>query len=1350
MLIILLIAVTYQQCITNYESSSEYYVVNDETLYVNLLDMISGYNLTYNADNILIKNPVQAVDQGTQIQFQIIAGTVYESQYTKEWFKFMATLQTNSNSISVTRAAIQQDSSPLILETSYLPQQYQLQCLDLTFIDDEIIIVDCYYINGQIYNQFFIIDKNVYYLNNTNSTNFAIFARRILSANDKIIRFTQYENYTGFVEIFQITKSSATLLDTIDEFQITDFQVLDNKLILLNLTQSIFVVNLDTYQITRQIQMYPYVGNNKMYAMDFTADQLDVIIYTSESRNNLIVINLQSQIAQYFDAQLFDVLEVPIQLLSNFRVIALQINQQIHIYSSKVEYNLVTQGYSYLIGLNEAPYKILTYLNNVVTMSYINIPYALLNISQISFTNQMAQISIQATSQNFLGKQICTKTLTLNLISQDNSDIQKKQKQVPSNQIINFETSEFELYNYLSGPMISFNQQENIVNPNLQQNIYRFINITGISSYYSNDFLQYQFFVIHRQYQSTRKYTSVISCYLCQIEKEDYVQLPLNCRLYASIHKINAPISNILLTDMTSDYVQYAAFQLDRVALVIYQFEKLNTSTPQVKFLCEPLTFDTYYYQHSISSVYMIGSTIYLLFEQINQIWLYDVAQCEQTLKLDVIALNLKVFTPVQLVGMVNIRTENLIGQLLFIDSVTEILIVQILDNRVPIVLNQINISSLRNQSLIQSQLAIINNNLILVLVYQDSSIISQYRVNTDQPSLKPYFIKNLPLFGQSIQTPLVITSDTRFLYILLNNGQYYIYDPEREYNSCLMYNIISQGQMIAATSIPNVLQQTIFIMANSQNVFEFVLIKDPLIEVLHDNISNTSYQSQAEYKVVFTSGISLKNVVYEGNMTVYNTLVITQFNQTSFQSANQNGKIPFKSSTFQYIINFDTSFNNNIQDYELLSTKPFSLFLYMNYQNKTANIQGPIFNVCPYNAEQSFFTQNTQGIYLVNGGQNAQIAIFSNTIERCNVLYYSDLTNKLLSMCSFYNKVYLNIYDVFQNTTTPQSFYQLEDFILDPVKGYIIGQYVICQSIQTMSANYQIQIFQLSETIIYIQSIGCSNDGNVGDFTIVQITPTVYAIFYTCPQQQEIYYVIINLSNISQDYVQPSQLVPVQFNKLLPISALLNEIIIIQQDLLQVRLLFTTTNFFSVVYDLVLQQQGLTYTINTVTLINYVAPLQEGLQTRGAIYNNNQLFLKFYDQESEKHLLALSTLNKFYKQIISYLEQPQIICQFLQIQITQFYSLNNNLILYGANLQNYKQQTTQIILMPRYGEPTTVSLQFLNMISGGLSWWQWTVLGLGIIILIIMICLGYYCYRERQISKEEEKDYLELDSKPK
>ena len=30
--------------------------------------------------------------------------------------------------------------------------------------------------------------------------------------------------------------------------------------------------------------------------------------------------------------------------------------------------------------------------------------------------------------------------------------------------------------------------------------------------------------------------------------------------------------------------------------------------------------------------------------------------------------------------------------------------------------------------------------------------------------------------------------------------------------------------------------------MANSQNVFEFVLIKDPLIEVLHDNISNTSY----------------------------------------------------------------------------------------------------------------------------------------------------------------------------------------------------------------------------------------------------------------------------------------------------------------------------------------------------------------------------------------------------------------------------------------------------------------------------------------------------------------------------
>ena len=58
MLIILLIAVTYQQCITNYESSSEYYVVNNELLYVNLLDMISGYNLTYNADNILIKNPV--------------------------------------------------------------------------------------------------------------------------------------------------------------------------------------------------------------------------------------------------------------------------------------------------------------------------------------------------------------------------------------------------------------------------------------------------------------------------------------------------------------------------------------------------------------------------------------------------------------------------------------------------------------------------------------------------------------------------------------------------------------------------------------------------------------------------------------------------------------------------------------------------------------------------------------------------------------------------------------------------------------------------------------------------------------------------------------------------------------------------------------------------------------------------------------------------------------------------------------------------------------------------------------------------------------------------------------------
>ena len=31
------------------------------------------------------------------------------------------------------------------------------------------------------------------------------------------------------------------------------------------------------------------------------------------------------------------------------------------------------------------------------------------------------------------------------------------------------------------------------------------------------------------------------------------------------------------------------------------------------------------------------------------------------------------------------------------------------------------------------------------------------------------------------------------------------------------------------------------------------------------------------------------------------------------------------------------------------------------------------------------------------------------------------------------------------------------------------------------------------------------------------------------------------------------------------------------------------------------------------------------------------------------------------------------------------------------------------------------------------------------------MIGLGYYCYRERQISKEEEeKDYLELDTNAK
>ena len=58
MLLIILIAVAYQQCITNYESSSEYYVVDSEMLYIDLLDVISGYNLTYNADNILIKNPV--------------------------------------------------------------------------------------------------------------------------------------------------------------------------------------------------------------------------------------------------------------------------------------------------------------------------------------------------------------------------------------------------------------------------------------------------------------------------------------------------------------------------------------------------------------------------------------------------------------------------------------------------------------------------------------------------------------------------------------------------------------------------------------------------------------------------------------------------------------------------------------------------------------------------------------------------------------------------------------------------------------------------------------------------------------------------------------------------------------------------------------------------------------------------------------------------------------------------------------------------------------------------------------------------------------------------------------------
>ncbi|CAD8065517.1 unnamed protein product [Paramecium primaurelia] len=1382
MLIFLLFQITYQQCLVNSEAQTNFFKLSNETIRLNMFDYFYGYNLEFSTDkDYELQNVLNQLDI-LELEGIVIDSSLLISQYTKEWMNKIVTLNEINEAYIVYIIGIE-NNQLLIQYTLYIPQQQsQINCNEITFLDNEQILVNCNNNFAGQQNYFFYVSQIqdqfswqiLQYTPSTLQYQVSIFDLQVALDQDKNIlvilgRYNQQYFY-GVIEIYsyQQLKNQQTLnpIQIFNQYQYRQYKISNYQIYLMNVTNVINVYTLNNFSQIEQYNISQFIYlNYQLLAFDVDLNGENLLVYTTLNGQNLFEVTTTDLIKEYIVRIDFQQTDIP-QLFSNNELITLYIGDQYYIYD-RIQPNIIinTQTQN-VIGLNQLPYNILTYITNSLYYYQILQPQLFIN----STSNSIIELQATSNEQNIQINCSVTLNITIHGIV---PVLYQYEKELPSQIIVKTDKTYLNALNYVSGSLITISAQSSknsiiIQDPSLQIQLSKKIwdQINGVFSFYSSDFQSYAMFILQYQYAKDIIKYSQISLRLCDINLFDYIQIDqMECRDYQQIFQINAPINKLQFTDLTNPDEVYFVADIAFSAVVIYKLDQFNVFTQiEAKFICEPLPIDEQDYFHSITDFYVIGNYLYFILSRIQQIWIYDIQTCKLIYKLTNSFFDTPFF-PASLAGQTIVDENNKLRQIIFINSLSYVYVLEIF-NKIPIYQNNIKMDNYTNIK----TLSVIKDSIILVVQERfGSTSIYQYFYSIDQPTNEIKFIKKLPQYGVSINNKFIVASDDSLFYILMNNNFYYVYNPTLSSQDSLIQQLDYIGDYISATHIPNILKQSNIIIASHTNLVIYSVTNPTYIMIQQNTNFNTMQKESINYTVSVQSSISNNQLNIKGSFIAYDTLFVGFFNSSYVFQNNQIDQITILNNPqFTIDLNLVGSITNNVVSY--YATTP----IFDGYPQIICLLRQPfsikkIIQPTPVDITQFTFTtqspliyaQNIGALYEVIDQSFVELINYNNQFTHCWALVYNNQLQQVISLCSQYYVYTFTIYN--QTQQTHQQFQAFNKFYF-PLKMEYYSNLVSTLAIQQGDRSYSILIGNLSNSTYFqniklqcqISSADQITSQDIGDFTVVQING-MFLFIYVCPQIQQIQYATISSTG---NTILNQSIMHIQTE--LPKKATLQEIKLIQLESQQLIFLITTKEFYSIILEADYSYYNNYILLTNITSNKQIAPMQQSYQVKNTYYVNNFLFTTYHDTIIDTYFLALydlsnPNLNIYYsidtlrfKSPIIFTVQSTYNTVFVMDSFPVLYSYNySNQV--GLNIENITQTSYPIYLYinidQKYGPTQFLQLQFQYPPIGQTeNWVKYTCIGVGSLYVITLIIIIAVVGHQKKKQPSEDMQALELN----
>ncbi|CAK74601.1 unnamed protein product (macronuclear) [Paramecium tetraurelia] len=1347
-----------------------------------MFDYFYGYNLKFSTDqDYELQNVLNQLDT-LELEGMVIDSSLLISQYSKEWMNKIASLNQINQAYTIYIIGIS-NNQLLIQNTLYIPQQLnQVICNEITFLDNEQILVNCFNSLAGQFNYFFYVSQihdqfSWHILPYTPSTlqyQVQLFDLQVAfeKENNLLITLGRYnqETLSGVIEIYSYTQlrnqQTQNPIQIFNQTQYRQYKISNQLIYLMNATNVINVYSLinftqtELYNISSLIQ-----ANYELLAFDVEPYGEDLLIYTTLNGENLFEITTTDIIRGYIVRIDFEQTSIP-QLFSNHELITLYIDDQYYVYDRIQPNIIINTQIQNVIGLNQLPYNILTYTTN--TLYYYQILQPQLFIDSTTNSN----IVLQATSSEQSIEINCSVTINVTIHGLV-PGLYQYEKNLPQQIIVKTDKIYLNVLSYVSGPLITISAQSskesiNIYDPSVQVQLSKQIwdQINGVFSFYSADFQSYAMFILQYQYVKEIIRYSQISLKLCDVNLLEYIDLEeMECRDYSQIFELNAPINKLQFTDLTNPDEVYFVADIAYSAVLIYKLNQFNAFTlVQAEFLCEPLPIDDQDYFHSITDFYVIGNYLYFILARIQQIWIYDIQTCTLVFKLTNSFFDTGFF-PASLAGKTIVDENNKLRQIIFINSLQYVYVMEMV-NKIPIYQNTITLDQYTN---IKS-LSIVKDSIILVVQEKiGSTSMYQYFYSIDQPTNEIKFIKKLPQYGVSINNKFIVASDDSLFYILMNNNFYYVYNPTLSSQDCLIQKLNYIGDYISATHIPNILKQSNVMIASHTNVAIYSVTNPTYLLVEQSDPLNSVQKEQVKYLVEVQSQISNSNIQIEGSFIAYDTLFVGFANQTLFLENNQIDEvIILDSPQFSFDFNLEGTIQNNVVSYSaappFIDGYPQFLCLVRQPFSYEYAIQSTPKDITQFTFTPQLpqvYAQNIGALYQVLNQEFVQLMSYNDQFTHCWALFYYSQQQQIISLCSQYSDY---TFTVFNQAQLLHQQYQAINKFYFPLKMEYYSNFVSTLAIKQGDRSYSILIGNLSNANFYqniqlqcqIQSADQISSQEVGDFTATQING-MFLFIYVCPLLQQIQYATISSTG---NTILNQSIMHIQTE--LPKKATLQEIKLIQFEGQQINFLVTTKEFYSIILQANYSFQNEYIVLTNINSNKQVAPMQQSYQLKNTLYFNNFLFSTYHDTNIDTYLLALYDLGNLnsniyysidtlrFKSPITYTVQGVYNTVLVMDTVPVLYSYNytNRVGLQIENMQQtFYQQNLYLNIIQKYGPAQSVLLVFYFPLIGYTeNWVKYTCIGVGSLYVIILITIiAVYGHKKRK-QPSEDMQALELN----